>query len=102
MLKNYGLLPYLIQIEPREATMKELQITHKDKYVTEIIGNKGKTGWHDGDTFYNEHSTRAARLAAGATIDLMSAILQNKCDNGFALVRPPGHHCEHDKGMVYL
>ena len=100
MLTNYGILKHLIEMEPREATMKELKCTHSDNHVEIIIGNENKHGWYDSDTFYNTHSARAAKLAAGATIDLMAGILQNKYDNGFALVRPPGHHCEHNKGMI--
>lgn len=30
--------------------------------------------------------------SAGCAIDLMSAIVSGEVDNGFALVRPPGHH----------
>ena len=98
MLIDYGLLKNLIEVQPREATMKELKGTHSNNHVEIVIGNENSHGWYDGDTFYNQHSARAAKLAAGATIDLLATMLQNKYDNGFALVRPPGHHCEHNKG----
>ncbi|KAF7135229.1 hypothetical protein RHSIM_Rhsim08G0136600 [Rhododendron simsii] len=44
------------------------------------------------DTYANEHSARAARLAAGLCVDLASEIFSGHAKNGFALVRPPGHH----------
>eukprot|EP01083_Nonionella_stella_P058690 153699_1 len=100
LLDDYGLLEHLIDVIPREATKQELCYTHSDKHVEVIVGSDDH-GWYDGDTFYNEHSPHAAKLAAGATIDLMSGILQNKYDNGFALVRPPGHHCENHKPMGF-
>eukprot|EP01084_Bolivina_argentea_P121798 215860_1 len=101
MLQNYGLLQNMNQITPREATKKELKLTHSNNHVNIIIENDGKHGKYQYDTFFNKHSARAAKLAAGATIDLMNGILQNKFDNGFALIRPPGHHCEHNKAMGF-
>ena len=97
MLEQYGLLPYLMEKTAREATEQELKGSHKDSHVERNMELEG-SGWFDSDTFYNEHSSRAAKLAAGATIDVMAGILEDKFENGFALVRPPGHHCEHGKG----
>eukprot|EP01084_Bolivina_argentea_P203255 347180_1 len=101
MLKDFGLLKHLIQITAREATDNELSLTHTNKHIKTILNNNKKHGNYDGDTFYNSNSPRAAKLAAGATIDLMTNILTGKIDNGFALVRPPGHHCEKNKPMGF-
>lgn len=38
------------------------------------------------DTYANEHSARAARLAAGLCADLAKAIVSGRAKNGFALV----------------
>lgn len=42
------------------------------------------------DTYANEHSALAARLAAGFCADLASTIVSGYAKNGFALVRIPG------------
>jgi len=38
------------------------------------------------DTYANQHSALAARLAAGLCADLASAIVSGRAKNGFALV----------------
>eukprot|EP01084_Bolivina_argentea_P095260 171285_1 len=103
MLTKYKILKQLTLIEPREATRKELSLTHKQSHINTIFStiNKPRNGYFDGDTFYNKYSKRAALLAAGASIDLITGILLHKYNNGFALIRPPGHHCEHNKPMGF-
>ena len=97
MLIDYGLLKDLIKVATR-SNHERIKGTHSNNHVEIIIGNENSHGWYDGDTFIRTF-IRAAKLAAGATIDLLAGMLQNKYDNGFALVRPPGHHCEHSKGL---
>ena len=46
--------------------------------------------------FMNEHSLDAARLAAGAAIDLVTAVCEGRVRNGFGITRPPGHHAMKD------
>jgi acetoin utilization deacetylase AcuC-like enzyme len=48
----------------------------------------------DADTSLNRHSLRAARLAAGAAVQAVDAVINREVENAFCAVRPPGHHAE--------
>ncbi len=48
----------------------------------------------DPDTAINCHSLRAARLAAGATVEAVEAVMSGTAARAFCAVRPPGHHAE--------
>ncbi|XP_078279374.1 histone deacetylase 5-like [Rhinoraja longicauda] len=49
----------------------------------------------DSDTIWNEmHSSSAAGMAVGCVIELGSKVAPGELKNGFAVVRPPGHHAE--------
>lgn len=56
----------------------------------------------DLDTTWNEHHTAlAARMAAGCVIDLAMKTAKGDVKNGFAVVRPPGHHAEANLAMGF-
>lgn len=56
----------------------------------------------DLDTTWNEHHTAlAARMAAGCVIDLAVKTAKGDLKNGFAVVRPPGHHAEANLAMGF-
>jgi histone deacetylase 6 len=48
----------------------------------------------DSDTYVNRYSNDAARLAIGGLIELAEAVINGKVRNGFAVIRPPGHHAD--------
>uniref|UniRef100_A0A1I8FUW7 UBP-type domain-containing protein n=1 Tax=Macrostomum lignano TaxID=282301 RepID=A0A1I8FUW7_9PLAT len=50
------------------------------------------------------HTHDAARLSAGGLLKLTQAVLDGELLNGFALIRPPGHHAMRDdfNGFCYL
>lgn len=82
-------------IAPREATEAELKLVHTESHVSRVAATEGtKLSYFTTDTYANEHSALAARLAAGLCIDLASAVMAGKAHNAFAIVRPPGHHAE--------
>ncbi|KAG6922883.1 histone deacetylase 7 [Chelydra serpentina] len=56
----------------------------------------------DSDTIWNElHSSNAARWAAGSVTDLAFKVATRELKNGFAVVRPPGHHADPSTAMGF-
>ena len=55
----------------------------------------------DADTSLSPDSVRAARLAAGAGLCAVEDLVDGTCTSAFAMVRPPGHHAEHDRAMGF-
>jgi acetoin utilization deacetylase AcuC-like enzyme len=53
----------------------------------------------DGDTYVTPHSFEVARNAAGAAIQSVDRALRG--EHCFSLMRPPGHHAEHERAMGF-
>jgi acetoin utilization deacetylase AcuC-like enzyme len=53
------------------------------------------------DTPVSSHSFDTARLAAGGLLALLDEVMAGRLRNGFAMVRPPGHHAERDRAMGF-
>jgi len=84
------------------ASVEALELNHTKEHVMRVAGTAGKTfSSLDPDTQASPKSFDAACLAAGAVIGGMEMIVQGEADNGFALVRPPGHHAEAGRAMGF-
>ncbi|KAH7549304.1 hypothetical protein JRO89_XS13G0012000 [Xanthoceras sorbifolium] len=80
-------------ITAREITREELEMIHSSEQIEAVeLTSRIHASYFTPDTYANEHSARAARLAAGLCADLAATIFSGRAKNGFALVRPPGHH----------
>ena len=56
----------------------------------------------DSDTTWNEiHTAPAARMAVGCVVELAFKAAMGDIKNGFAVVRPPGHHAEANQAMGF-
>ena len=53
------------------------------------------------DTVVGEESFDIALKAAGAAATLADGVMGGEISNGFALVRPPGHHAEQEQAMGF-
>lgn len=92
-LADNNILSQLTLVPSRPASQEELMRCHHLRYI-ELVEETSRRGGGmlDPDTYTNEFSFAAAIHAAGGLIDLTSAVLAGTLNNGFALVRPPGHH----------
>uniref|UniRef100_A0A672UTX5 Histone deacetylase n=1 Tax=Strigops habroptila TaxID=2489341 RepID=A0A672UTX5_STRHB len=56
----------------------------------------------DSDTVWNElHSPSAVRTAVGCLLELAFKVAAGEIRNGFAVIRPPGHHAEESAAMGF-
>jgi acetoin utilization deacetylase AcuC-like enzyme len=92
----------LIRIEPRLATEEELLTNHAQSLVDEIRAT-ADSAYHvfDADTQACAATYETALLSTGGMLALLDAIMEKRADNGFAIVRPPGHHAEADRVMGF-
>ncbi|MBI4517417.1 MAG: histone deacetylase [Deltaproteobacteria bacterium] len=89
-------------IAARAATGEELALVHDGAYVEEVALTQHLPRYaFDADTPASPQSYATACLAAGGFLALLEAIMAGQVDNGFALVRPPGHHAERTRAMGF-
>lgn len=84
---------YLFGCDQRQRSQQSAAILN-ERMKSIVSLSCGGFGIHDDtDTIWNdEYTARACRLAVGNTIELTKYVIDGKLRNGFALVRPPGHH----------
>ncbi|XP_019582844.1 histone deacetylase 9 isoform X9 [Rhinolophus sinicus] len=125
-LQETGLLSKCERIQGRKASLEEIQLVHSEHhsllYGTNpldgqkldprtLLGDASQKFFSslpcgglgvDSDTIWNElHSSGAARMAVGCVIELASKVASGELKNGFAVVRPPGHHAEESTAMGF-
>lgn len=79
-----------------------ITLVHSARYLTALerfVAAGG--GWIDQDTVAREDSLDVARLAAGATVRAVGAIVSGEIDRGFVIARPPGHHATAERAMGF-
>lgn len=89
LLKDKG----VAVIEPRYASIEELQLVHDKGHIENVRLKCESGGGLIGDeTPVSRESFEVARLAAGGAIEAAQMVISGKYNNAFALIRPPGHH----------
>ena len=88
----------------RDASDEEIARVHRRPYIElverETSGLAAARYLSTGDAVVDATSYRVARRAAGGAIVAVEACVAAK-EAVFALVRPPGHHAEPDRGMGF-
>ncbi len=97
-----GMFDTLTDIKPRYATEEEILRVHTREYVEKIKAlSEGRGGDAGEATPFGHGGYDIARLSAGGVMAMVDAVVEKKVDNGYALVRPPGHHAEPDIGRGF-
>jgi acetoin utilization deacetylase AcuC-like enzyme len=102
MIEEINRTLHLVEIPSRDATYDEIAAVHDRRYVDQIAATAGRDEtFLDPDTSACAHSWNAAIRAAGGLLSLIDAVTAGAIRNGFALVRPPGHHAERRRAMGF-
>src|SRR5262249_20293329 len=102
LIEVAGLFDDLVALKPRMATVDEILRFHTAAYVESIRAMRDASGGNAGEiTPVGHGSFENALLAAGGTITAIDAVLEGRVRNAYALVRPPGHHAEADRGRGF-
>ena len=94
-----GLVDRCTLVPPREASDDEVLLFHTPAFVKVLEDSRLQTAeeaekvCENYDAIYLCPDTAAAaRLSAGAAVDLVEKVLSGEIHCGLGLVRPPGHH----------
>ncbi|KAM9520947.1 LOW QUALITY PROTEIN: histone deacetylase 5 [Guaruba guarouba] len=125
-LQETGLLGKCERIRGRKATLEEIQTVHSEHHALlygttplnrqkldskKLLGPITQKTYAvlpcggigvDSDTVWNElHSPSAVRTAVGCLLELAFKVAAGEVRNGFAVIRPPGHHAEESAAMGF-
>ncbi|WFD30165.1 histone deacetylase [Malassezia sp. CBS 17886] len=111
MLTEHGCIARMRRIPAREALADEVALVHGRelwdefemlmRYPEEALRMYSEALEAHASLYLNAYSTLSARLACGGVVDMCIAVAERRVRNGFAIVRPPGHHAEPSCGTGF-
>jgi len=88
-------------VAPREASREQLARVHAPEHLHRMAETAGIAVALDPDTYTSPETYDLALLAAGAAVDGVERVMGGSHKRAFVLLRPPGHHAEHDRAMGF-
>ncbi|CAN6205993.1 unnamed protein product [Urochloa humidicola] len=108
-LNAEGITSRCVLLKAKEAEDKYIASVHSEGHINlmkEISSKKynsrrSKIARKYNSIYFNQGSSESAALAAGSVIEVTEKVAAGELTSAIALVRPPGHHAEHDKAMGF-
>ena len=90
-------------LKPHMADIDWILAVHSYNYIhrAEEACSKGNNILDTPDVGISKTSFDIAKLAVGGILYLADQVISGSIKNGFALIRPPGHHAEKDMAMGF-
>ena len=101
-IKNAPFYKDLEFIQPEILPEEILYDIHSKKMIEQVkdLSLESKS-WIDIDTYVCKSDFETARLAAGGMLQVCRNVIEGNANNGFALIRPPGHHATKNRSMGF-
>jgi len=103
-LEEAGITERMTKILPVKASKEQIMCVHTEGYIEEVEAIcKGGGGMLDPDTPLCLDTYEIALLSAGGVIKAVDEVMDNSNNlkQIFALIRPPGHHANRNRGMGF-
>ncbi|BAF22119.1 histone deacetylase 5 [Oryza sativa Japonica Group] len=96
-------------MKAKEAEDKYIASVHSQNHIKlmrsisskEYDSRRNKIARKFNSIYFNKGSSESAFLAAGSVIEVAEKVAAGELSSAIALVRPPGHHAEHNEAMGF-
>ncbi|PON32636.1 Histone deacetylase superfamily [Parasponia andersonii] len=108
-LHTTGIHQRCVLLDAKEVEDEHILLVHSQKHL-KLIKNisskqfdsrRARIASKYNSIYFNKGSSEAASLAAGSVIEVAERVASGEFNSAVAIVRPPGHHAEHDEPMGF-
>ncbi|KAL7298532.1 hypothetical protein TKK_0008310 [Trichogramma kaykai] len=101
--KDYGLLTRCHTFQGRLGSDQEILLAHTQEYLDSIkktsetkLRDLAKQAGELNSVYFHPETWDSARVAVGSLLEIVDKVLNEECQSGVAIIRPPGHHAADD------